>query len=115
MRSFHYAAFAGLLKTTSVRPEDIAVLEPWAEAWHLYVNDLFLRSYLDTVGKASFLPSDEGESNTLLEALLLEKALYEIKRELACRPDWLPIAMRGIRNIAVPNDPKSSQGEDAKK
>ena len=99
IRSFHYAAYAGLLRHPSLRPEDREFLEPWLKVWYYHVSRIFLRSYLETIGRAEFLPRSKGEVAVLLEAFLLEKAVYELGYELNNRPDWLIIPVKGIRFI----------------
>ena len=99
IRSFHYAAYSALLQHASIRPEDIPVLEPWADLWYHYVSGIFLSSYLNTVGGAPLLPAERGELEILLQALLLEKAVYELGYELNNRPDWVIIPIRGIKFI----------------
>ena len=48
---------------------------------------------------APFVPSDEGDFEILLEAYLLDKAVYEVGYELNNRPDWVVIPIRGIKHI----------------
>ena len=102
LRSFHYAAH-GLLKDQIDRgttaEKDRERLEAWADAWYAWSSAAFLRQYLETVGKAPFVPRDRGELRVLLDAFLLEKAVYELGYELNNRPSWLPIPMRGIEQI----------------
>lgn len=98
-RSFHYAAYSDLLRRVSVRPEDTALLEPWADVWYQYVSGVFLRSYLNTVGRAPFLPDGREELEILLQTFILEKAVYELGYELNNHPDWAIIPIRGIENI----------------
>ncbi|OHB37469.1 MAG: maltose alpha-D-glucosyltransferase [Planctomycetes bacterium GWA2_39_15] len=99
IRSFHYAAYASLLKHASVRPEDIPRLETWIGLWYRYVGRTFLKSYLNTAGNASFIPKDREVLNLMLKAYLLEKAIYEIGYELNNRPDWIIIPLRGIKHL----------------
>ncbi len=99
IRSFHYAAFTALFKAASVRPEDTLILEPWAKLWYGIVSGVFLRSYLDTVGKDSFLPPDREELETMLTVFLLDKAVYELGYELNHRPDWMMTPIRGIKDL----------------
>jgi maltose alpha-D-glucosyltransferase/alpha-amylase len=33
--------------------------------------------------------------------MLIEKALYELRYELDHRPDWVPIPLRGLRELAL--------------
>jgi len=99
IRSLHYAAYATLFKYSSLRPEDIPVLEPWVDLWYRYVGGAFLRSYLDTAGSAAFIPKDREELDILLKAFLLEKAIYELGYELNNRPDWVIIPLRGIKHL----------------
>ena len=99
IRSFHYAAYAALLKEASVRPGDIPLLKPWKDLWYRYVAGTFLKSYLETVGNTPFMPARKEESEIMLRAFLLEKAVYELGYELNNRPEWLPLPMAGIREI----------------
>ncbi len=101
LRSFHYAAYAALLlgKVSGVRPEDFSSLEPWARFWYLWVSVTFLKAYLTTAAQAPFLPSTRGELEMLLEAHLLEKAVYELGYELNNRPDWVKIPLQGILQL----------------
>ncbi len=99
IRSFHYAAFAALLKEASVRPEDIPLLKPWKDLWYRHVAGTFLKSYLETVQDMPFMPSKRDELEIMLRAFLLEKAVYELGYELNNRPEWLDLPMAGIRDI----------------
>jgi len=42
------------------------------------------------------VPSDEKDFAVLLETLVPEKAVYELRYELNNRPDWLMIPVQGI-------------------
>ncbi len=99
VRSFHYAAYSELLRHRRIRSEDIIRLEPWLELWYKYVSGNFIRSYLDVVKEAPFLPKNREEFDLLFKSLLLEKAIYELGYELNNRPDWIVIPMRGIESI----------------
>jgi maltose alpha-D-glucosyltransferase/alpha-amylase len=102
LRSFHYAAYSALLGRAAgrvVRPEDLPMLEPWANYWHLSVSALFLKSYLELAGEAQFLPHGREELGALLDTYLLEKAVYELAYELNNRPDWVRIPLRGILQL----------------
>ena len=110
IRSFHYAAYSDLLGCVSVRPEDTALLEPWADMWYQYVSGVFLQSYLNTAGIAPFLPDERGELEILLQAFILEKAIYELGYELNNHPDWVAIPIRGIENILKNPHKESTSG-----
>jgi maltose alpha-D-glucosyltransferase/alpha-amylase len=99
IRSFHYAAHGALFLRSSFRPEDVALLESWIGPWYYYISGIFLHSYLNTVGKASFLPQERDELEILLHTFLLEKAVYELGYEMNNRPDWVIIPLRGIQSI----------------
>ncbi|HEV7922653.1 MAG TPA: maltose alpha-D-glucosyltransferase [Thermoanaerobaculia bacterium] len=102
LRSFHYAPYAvvfGQAPGFVVRPEDAATLEHGAQFWHRGVSAAFLRAYFTEASRGSFLPSSDAERQTLLEAYLLEKALYEIGYELNNRPDWVRIPLRGVLDL----------------
>jgi maltose alpha-D-glucosyltransferase/alpha-amylase len=102
LRSFHYVGYAALLTqqergliTSSAAPG----LAPWIRFWHDWACAAFLRSYLDTAGAGCFLPSSEDELSGLLDAYLLEKAIYELGYELNNRPAWVSIPLHGILSL----------------
>src|SRR3954447_25674627 len=98
MRSFQYAAYSALWQP-SMRPEDIPFLERWADLWYRQISSTFLMSYLKTAAGAPFVPRDEDDLQIMLEAYLLDKAVYEVGYELNNRPDWVVIPVRGIKHI----------------
>jgi maltose alpha-D-glucosyltransferase/alpha-amylase len=97
LRSFDYAAYAGLLAFTHNAPDEFAPLEPWAELWRQWVSAAFLREYQAAAGAT--LPPDPGQFAALLDAFMLAKALYELVYELNNRPDWVRIPLRGILSL----------------
>jgi maltose alpha-D-glucosyltransferase/alpha-amylase len=98
MRSFQYAAYSALWQP-SMRPEDIPFLERWADTWYRQMSSVFLQSYLSTTRGATFIPQREHDFQVMLEAYLLDKAVYEVGYELNNRPDWVVIPLRGIKHI----------------
>ncbi len=98
MRSFQYAAYSALWQQ-AMRSEDTPFLERWADTWYRHASSVFLQSYLQATAGASFIPKDDDEFQVLLEAYLLDKAVYEVGYELNNRPDWVVIPIRGIKHI----------------
>jgi maltose alpha-D-glucosyltransferase/alpha-amylase len=97
LRSFSYAAFAGLNAFAQRRPDDAKNLEPWARLWQNAVSAEFLRSYRLVVDAANpHLIPEPRQAQLLLDAYLLEKALYELLYELNNRPAWVRIPLAGI-------------------
>jgi maltose alpha-D-glucosyltransferase/alpha-amylase len=60
---------------------------------------MFLQSYLKTTAGAMFIPQNSDDLQVMLEAYLLDKAVYEIGYELNNRPSWVLIPIRGIKHI----------------
>ncbi len=97
LRSFSYAAYSALLGYTARHPEVFEKLEPWAWLWESSTASEFLRAYLETAAGAAFLPAHEGGTfQMLLDAYLLDKALYELLYEMDNRPTWVGIPLIGI-------------------
>ena len=95
LRSFHYAAYAAFFEQVSggAQPSDV---ETFTQYWHRWVSVAYLQSYLEIARSAAFLPQSDAELKTLLDAYLLEKAVYELGYELNNRPDWVKIPLQGI-------------------
>jgi maltose alpha-D-glucosyltransferase/alpha-amylase len=101
LRSFSYAAYATLINYTARRPEDLGRLEPWARLWERSIAAEFLRAYREKALGAKFLPSDDNDFRKLLDAHLLDKALYELLYELNNRPAWVRIPLLGILSLPL--------------
>jgi maltose alpha-D-glucosyltransferase/alpha-amylase len=104
IRSFHYAAYTALYDHTgATRPpdqqENPAFLEPWVLFWYQWVAAAFLSTYLDVASPGGILPATRKEQEVLLDTLLLEKAMYELRYELNNRPDWVRIPIAGILQL----------------
>jgi maltose alpha-D-glucosyltransferase / alpha-amylase len=99
LRSFSYAAYAGLFAHTHNRQSSFDRLELWARAWKIWSSAAFLRGYLAVAERAAFLPLDPVQRLTLLDLFLLDKAYYELNYELNNRPDWVRIPLHGILEL----------------
>lgn len=102
LRSFHYAVHFALLAEEArggfaVERRDI--MEAWADEWRLWVSSEFLRVYLESATGAGFLPEKREDVRVLLDAYLMEKAVYELGYEMNNRPDWVRIPLAGIEQL----------------
>ena len=95
LRSFHYAAYAAYFSQAQ-DGAPIPELDPWARFWHLWVSTAYLKTYMEVVRGAAFLPSSPDEVKLLLDVYLVEKAVYELGYELNNRPGWVTIPLQGI-------------------
>ena len=102
LRSFSYAAWSGLAAHAQRNPESTRSLEPWARLWQNAVSSAFLRSYRETMESQPELLPETAQAENLLNAYLLEKALYELLYELNNRPTWVRIPLAGI--LALPHE-----------
>jgi maltose alpha-D-glucosyltransferase/alpha-amylase len=104
LRSFSYAAYAGLAAFTQRHPannaHDAKNLEAWTQTWLNAVSTEYLRAYKTTIAEHPRLVPEPAQAQMLLNAYLLEKALYELLYELNNRPAWVRIPLLGI--MALP-------------
>src|SRR6266446_914608 len=98
MRSFQYAAYSALWQP-AMRVEDVPFLERWADRWYRQISSVFLQSYVQATTDAIYIPKSSEDLQIMLEAYLLDKAVYEIGYELNHRPTWVVIPIRGIKHI----------------
>jgi maltose alpha-D-glucosyltransferase / alpha-amylase len=102
IRSFDYAASSTLLemaRSGSLAGQDFASMHRWAVLWQRWTSAAFLKEYLEVVATASFAPQNRQELQVLLDAFVLEKAIYELGYELNNRPAWAGIPLRGIESV----------------
>jgi maltose alpha-D-glucosyltransferase/alpha-amylase len=93
LRSFDYAAAAA---AQGESPEAEAAAWTWAAS----VSDAYLQGYMEAAAGASFMPKAPEETRLVLDAMLIEKALYELHYELNSRPAWVGIPLRGLLALA---------------
>jgi maltose alpha-D-glucosyltransferase/alpha-amylase len=73
---------------------------PDGPEWARVAGEVFMEAYLERAAGAPFLPGSDAERDLLLDAMLIEKALYELRYELDHRPDWVHIPLRGLCELA---------------
>jgi maltose alpha-D-glucosyltransferase / alpha-amylase len=104
IRSFSYAAYSGLDKfiagnLNAAQGSANGRLAAWAHTWQNAASREFLKAYCDAIAaNPGLLPAQE-QAQPLLNAYLLEKALYELRYELNNRPAWLHIPLSGILHL----------------
>ncbi|NJL98944.1 MAG: maltose alpha-D-glucosyltransferase [Synechococcaceae cyanobacterium SM2_3_2] len=107
LRSFQYAVNMALRNqvASGLLSEDVTDqgegLLAWGQFWERWVSASFLSSYLEAASASAFLPQNKLELRILLDAYLLEKAIYELGYELNSRPDWVGIPLRGILQLMM--------------
>jgi maltose alpha-D-glucosyltransferase/alpha-amylase len=102
LRSLDYAAHSALFGQIPgiVAPKEAAgPLRTWAGIWSRWAGGLYLAGYLETAGRASFLPAADDDARALLRFCLLERALLELSHELTQRLDWVRIPIHGLLEI----------------
>jgi len=99
VRSFNYAAYAGLhrhMERGSIPQENLPKFESWVRYWNLWVGAVFLKAYFNRLGNADLLPRDEGQLRGMLRAYLLNQVMGELGRELGQPSAWLKIPLQSI-------------------
>ena len=110
LRSFSYAANSALQRIAQRRPDNVETLRPWALLWENASSAAFLEGYTQAVAARPELMPKAAEARTLLSALLLEKAFYELLYELNNRPTWLSIPLSGLLKLLEPPAETSAPG-----
>jgi maltose alpha-D-glucosyltransferase/alpha-amylase len=97
LRSLDYARWAALRRSAR-SDEDFAALAPAAAAWEAAARRTYLAAYDGTARAAGLYPSLDAIRG-LVALAEIEKALYELRYELANRPDWVRIPLGGLRAL----------------
>ncbi|MEP7105794.1 MAG: phosphotransferase, partial [Chloroflexota bacterium] len=89
---------AGMLRSFDYAAHTAGAVPGWAAE----VSDAYLQGYVETpgIGGASFMPRTADETRLLLDVMLIEKALYELRYEINSRPTWARIPLRGLLDLA---------------
>jgi len=116
IRSFQYAERAGLAALVDrglLAPDEYKAHATRGRIWSSWVSARFLCGYYTEADSAvdgshgnaaeildgPILPSSVEDRKLLLDAFVLDKALYEVRYELSHRPHWAPIPLDGILRV----------------
>ncbi len=92
VRSLDYLALATSREEPANRPM-------WGHWWSQAVGTRYVQAYLTAMGESPLLPDDPAATDALLEAYTLARSLRELEWELTVRPDWVPVALAGVRRM----------------
>jgi maltose alpha-D-glucosyltransferase / alpha-amylase len=97
VRSFDYVATSALFQAGEANQyAQYPRMGEWARLWYMAVGSTFLRAYLEVLRGTPLVPKDDHTLEAMLDAYLLEKALYELAYELNNRPGWAGIPLQGM-------------------
>ena len=98
IRSFNYATRAALARLPWEGFTDHDMLEAAALEWEAETVAVFSDAYA-AAASHSVLFEEWADMQEVLRLFILEKTLYELRYELAHRPDWIGIPMGGLRAL----------------
>ena len=98
MRSFDYALWTALRRGIEAGG-DAARAAAMVERWRGATQGTFLDAYRARMGDDPLHPQDPDFADALLDFFLIHKASYEVDYELAMRPGWAEIPLRGLQAI----------------
>jgi len=99
IHSFHYAAMTTLVQHGASHPDDVPLLEPWLEAWYVYVSGSYLKAYLHAMKNSPLIPPNRTELAILLSCFQIQKVVSELGYDLNNRPDMVDRPLRGIEML----------------
>ena len=96
IRSFDYASFTAVRQLAEARPAAEPTMARLAEAWRHRAVDGFRAAYRKAMRGCAAYPTSKSQARKMLTFFILEKAVYEVSYELANRPGWVDIPLRGV-------------------
>ena len=100
LRSFDYAAASAEIRANSSISTGASRLEDLFAVFRMVAIATFREAYQQVLDASAHQWVTPRAEPALLDLFLLEKAAYEIRYEAGNRPDWLPIPLRGLDEIA---------------
>ena len=99
LRSIDYATSAAIDRAPNLTPEERSMLGQRIRSWGARLSGAFWESYRETLAGTDIWPTDETQTQDLLNLFQLEKAFYEIEYEVTNRPAWTHIPLEGALRI----------------
>ncbi len=98
LRSFDYAIWSTLRRRIDMGADADEIMGQLG-GWRQATQGTFLDAYRATMAGSSLMPADPASEAALLDLFVIQKAAYEVGYELAMRPAWLDIPLRGLLSL----------------
>lgn len=101
-RSLDYAGRSALdtaLARGIVADADHGQLDADRATWTTAARTRLIDSYLTTIADTGLVPAARADADLLLDVYQLQKGLYEIRYELANRPDWVQWPLSAVAEM----------------
>jgi maltose alpha-D-glucosyltransferase/alpha-amylase len=98
LRSFSYAKWSALKRVGDAEAPTLQRLSALLDDWEAGTRHAFVKAYGEAVAGSGIYGSLD-DAQGLLELAEIEKVLYELRYELANRPDWVRIPMEGLISL----------------
>jgi maltose alpha-D-glucosyltransferase / alpha-amylase len=96
LRSIDYAARMAVNRVTAERDVgDTNTLTAFADDWRRRAEHAFREGYAEGAG-AALTGGGLDAVAPMLDLMVLQKALYELRYELGNRPQWTPVPIAGL-------------------
>jgi maltose alpha-D-glucosyltransferase/alpha-amylase len=99
VRSLDYAAAVAGDHNREQPDEKRTAVETALRTWQNEATQAFLAGYSQANASLPSVPKDAQSWQQLLELFLIEKALYELRYEMAMRPEWVGVPLRGLLSL----------------
>ena len=99
IRSFDYAAVAAVRQLAESRPAAEPRMAELADAWRQRAVDGFRTAYRKSMRGCASYPASKKQARDMITFFTLERAVHELSYELANRPAWADIPLKGILAI----------------
>lgn len=85
--------------TREVGHDQRTELDAARAGWTERLNRTIVDEYLTAIEAAHLVPADRSDAELLLDLYLLDKGLYEIRYELANRPEWVGAPLAAVTEM----------------
>jgi maltose alpha-D-glucosyltransferase/alpha-amylase len=112
IRSFDYAAATAVKHLTESRPAAAPQMAELADAWRQRAVDGFRAAYRKSMRGCPSYPASKKQAREMIAFFTLERAVHEVTYELANRPAWVEIPLKGILGILAAESPNDRLGDE---
>jgi maltose alpha-D-glucosyltransferase/alpha-amylase len=98
MRSFDYALRSTIQRRREFSSDPDRMLAGVGE-WRAATQGAFMEAYRAGMAGAPVHPDDPTAERALLDLFLIQKAAYEVDYEVAMRPNWVELPLRGLLSL----------------